>query len=67
MLERLPVVLKLVPISASEKKYIDHIKLEFSSTDNHVRIVEIHETDGDFTQIKFFNTGINIPIKEDIF
>jgi outer membrane lipoprotein-sorting protein len=67
VLEENPVTLKLVPLSVSEKKYIDHISLIFSSTENYVSAIEIHEAGGDYTQIKFFDMTINKPLQEDLF
>jgi outer membrane lipoprotein-sorting protein len=67
VLEENPVTLKLVPLSVTEKKYIDHIKLVFSSTENYVTTIEIHEAGGDYTQINFIDMTINKPIQEDIF
>jgi len=67
ILEETPVTLKLVPLSKTEKKYLDHIRLIFSSTENYVSTIEIHETDGDYTQINFIDMTINKPIQEDIF
>jgi outer membrane lipoprotein-sorting protein len=67
VLEENPVTLKLVPLSVAEKKYIDHIKLIFSSTENYVSTIEIHEAGGDYTQIKFFDMTINQPLQEDLF
>jgi outer membrane lipoprotein-sorting protein len=62
-----PVTLDLVPLSVTEKKFIDHIRLIFSSTEDYVIAIEIHEAGGDYTQIKFINMTINNPIQEDIF
>ena len=67
VLEENPVTLKLVPLSVTEKKYIDHIKLIFSSTEDYVSSIEIHEAGGDYTQINFIDMTINKPIREDIF
>jgi outer membrane lipoprotein-sorting protein len=67
VLEENPVTLKLVPLSVTEKKYIDHIKLIFSSTEDYVSSIEIHEVNGDYTQINFIDMTINKPIQEDIF
>ena len=61
------VVLKLVPVSSSEKKHVDHIRLTFSETDAHVSEVEIRETGGDYTVIRFINTAVNSPLEEDLF
>lgn len=67
VLEKMPIALKLTPVSDAEKEHIDHIKLVFSKTDDHVTIVEIHETDGDWTRIRFTNTVINNPIPAHLF
>jgi outer membrane lipoprotein carrier protein len=67
VLEETPVILKLVPLSVTEKKYLDYIKLIFSSTEDYVSSIEIHETGGDYTQINFIDMMINKPLKEDIF
>jgi outer membrane lipoprotein-sorting protein len=65
--EEKPITLKLVPFSAAEKKYIDHIKLVFSSTENYVTAIEIHEADKDYTQINFIDMAINEPMGEEVF
>jgi len=65
--EETPVTLDLVPLSATEKKYIDHIRLIFSITEDYVSVIEIHEAGGDYTEIKFINMTINNPIQEDVF
>ncbi len=67
VLEENPVTLKLVPLSVTEKKYIDHIKIIFSSTEDYVSSIEIHEVNGDYTQINFIDMTINKSIQEDIF
>src|SRR4030042_1069170 len=67
VLEENPVTLKLVPLSVTGKKYIDHIKIIFSSTEDYVSSIEIHEAGGDYTQINFIDMTTNKPIQEDIF
>jgi len=62
-----PVVLKLVPRSATEKKYLNHIRLAFSSTGDYVNAIEIHEAGGDYTLLTFINMAVNQPLEEDIF
>jgi outer membrane lipoprotein-sorting protein len=62
-----PIVLKLTPVSNGEKKYLDSIRLIFSSTENYVSAIEIHEPGGDYTLIKFFDMKINNPLQEDLF
>jgi outer membrane lipoprotein carrier protein len=67
VLEDAPVILKLIPLSATEKKYLDYIKLIFSLTEDYVSAIEIHETGGDYTRINFIDMAVNKPLQEDIF
>jgi len=62
-----PVVLRLVPLSATEKKYLAFIRLIFSATEDYVSGIEIHEAGGDCTLINFYNVRINEPVQEDLF
>lgn len=62
-----PVVLKLVPLSTAEKKYLDFIRLIFSVTEEYVSGIEIHEAGGDCTLINFHDVKLNEPLPEDIF
>jgi outer membrane lipoprotein-sorting protein len=62
-----PVVLKLTPRSNVEQKYLDYIRLVFSSSENYVSVIEIHEPGGDYTYIKFLDMKINMPLQEDLF
>jgi outer membrane lipoprotein-sorting protein len=67
VLEENPVILKLIPLSVTEKKYLDYIKLIFSTTEDYVSTIEIYESGGDFTRINFIDMAVNRPLKEDIF
>lgn len=62
-----PVDLKLDPKSAREKKYLDHLRIVFATDASHVSTVEVHEPDGDFTAIRFFNTQINAALPDSLF
>jgi outer membrane lipoprotein-sorting protein len=62
-----PVSLKLVPLSSTEKKYLDYIKLIFSPAEDYVSAIEIHEAGGDYTRISFINMAVNMPLQEDTF
>jgi outer membrane lipoprotein-sorting protein len=62
-----PVDLKLVPIRSQEKKYLAHFRITFTADASHVNAVEVHETGGDFTRIRFFNTIINTPLANTLF
>ena len=41
-----PIVIKLLPLSPMEKKYIESIVLTFSETENYVKRIEINEMTG---------------------
>jgi len=62
-----PVILKLVPLSVTEKKYLAFIMLIFSATEDYVNAIEIREAGGDYTKINFIDMVINGPLQEDIF
>ncbi len=67
VLEDSPAVLKLIPFSATEKKYLEYIKLTFSTMEDYVTTIEIHEAGGDYTQINFTDIAVNKIFQEDIF
>ncbi len=62
-----PVTLKLVPLSATEKKYLEYIKLVFSPEDDYVIAIEVHESGGDYTLITFVGMAVNTLLQEDAF
>lgn len=62
-----PVTLKLVPLSVTEKKYLEYIKLVFSPEDDYVTAIEVHESGGDYTRITFVGMAVNTPLQEDTF
>ncbi|MBW2431136.1 MAG: outer membrane lipoprotein carrier protein LolA [Deltaproteobacteria bacterium] len=62
-----PVDLKLVPVRSQEKKYLAHFRIAFTADASHVKAVEVHETGGDFTRIRFYNTIINTPLPDTLF
>jgi outer membrane lipoprotein-sorting protein len=62
-----PADLKLVPLLAQMKEHVDHLRIVFAPDSRHVALIEITESDGDFTRIRFFNTHINRPLPDDLF
>jgi outer membrane lipoprotein-sorting protein len=62
-----PVALKLVPRATSEQDYLHHLRIVFADDLSHVRMVEIHEADGDFTRIRFENIVVNGPRRKELF
>jgi outer membrane lipoprotein-sorting protein len=60
-------MLKLVPLSAQEKKYVAYLNIAFSQDWAYVASVEIHEKSGDYTRISFSNTLVNEPLPKGLF
>ena len=60
-------LLKLIPLSSQEKKFLTHITIAFSEDWTHVRSVELHEKGGDFTRFRFLNTLLNPSLPKDLF
>lgn len=67
VLEKSPVKLKLVPLSAAAAGFIDHLEIVFAADGHHVQVVEVHEKDGDYTRMRFVDTVINSPLSKDLF
>jgi hypothetical protein len=62
-----PIVLKLIPRSSKENKYIDYLLISFEIDTEYVNAVEIVERGGDSTGIKFVHMVVNNPLQEDLF
>ena len=62
-----PIILKLVPRSSKEKKYIDHLRISFEAGTNYVHVVNIREKGGDSTRIEFFDLVVNSPLQQGLF
>ena len=62
-----PIILKLVPLSSKEKKYIDHIRISFEPGTNYVHTVNILEKGGDSTRIEFFDITVNSQLQQGLF
>ena len=62
-----PIVLKLVPKSSKEKKYIDHILISFEADTHYTNAVDIVEKGGDSTRLTFFNMLINNSPQKELF
>lgn len=62
-----PADLKLVPLFAQMKEHVNYLRIVFSEDSRHVALIEITESDGDFTRIRFFNTQTNPALPDDLF
>jgi outer membrane lipoprotein-sorting protein len=62
-----PVDLKLIPLLPQMKEHLDHVRILFAADARHVVLIEVMESDGDFTRIRFSNTYINLPLSDDLF
>ncbi len=67
VLNESPAALRLEPRSAVTAGFLHHLLINFSTDGRHVRSVELHEKDGDFTRIKFVNTVVNKTLQADLF
>lgn len=67
VLNESPAALRLEPRSAATAGFLHHLLINFSTDGRHVRSVELHEKDGDFTRIKFVNAVVNKPLQPDLF
>jgi len=65
--EEKPVTLKLTPRDAAASGGLDHMFISFSSELTHVETIDIRETDGDYTLIRFSGTVINGPADKGLF
>jgi outer membrane lipoprotein-sorting protein len=62
-----PAVLKLVPKSVQEKKYIDHFLVSFEADTHYANAFAIIDKGGDSTHITFFNMIINSAPRKELF
>jgi outer membrane lipoprotein-sorting protein len=67
VMEETPHSLKLIPLSAREKKFLAYTTITFSEDWTHVRSVALHEKGGDFTRLRFLNTLLNPSLPKDFF
>lgn len=62
-----PVTLNLSPLSKTDPGGITRMLISFSPELSHVETVDIQETDGDSTRIRFSDAVINGPANEALF
>nr|WP_287410798.1 outer membrane lipoprotein carrier protein LolA [Pseudodesulfovibrio sp.] len=62
-----PVTLRLVPKSSALKSVVSHLRIEFSPNAKSVSVVELHDVDGDYTRLSFYETLLNPSIPEGVF
>lgn len=62
-----PVILELRPRSEIAKEFLAHLVVSFTHDNSTVSSLELHETDGDFTRIRFKDAQINTPIPPKTF
>jgi outer membrane lipoprotein-sorting protein len=65
--EESPFLLKLIPLSFQEKKFLAYITITFSEDWTYVRLVELREKGGDFMRLRFMNTLLNPALPKDLF
>jgi outer membrane lipoprotein-sorting protein len=62
-----PVVLELRPKSETAREFLERIVVTFSADRTTVSELELHETDGDYTVIRFTGVRINAALPQTIF
>lgn len=62
-----PVILELQPKSQVAKEFLTNLIVTFSENKRTVSELELHETGGDFTRIRFTETVVNAPLPETTF
>lgn len=67
VLEDSPVSLRLEPLAGPAGGFLSHLLVAFSADGRHLKSVELHEKDGDFTRIRFQNTAVNRQLDADLF
>ena len=67
VISRNPPVVRLVPATKAEKRYIDHLTITFSEDRSYVRVVDIQTKDKDIVSTAFVNTSINPPLPKEVF
>ncbi len=61
-----PVRLRLDPLFDTAG-FLEYLQIQFAPDGRHVQQVEVHETDGDFTRLRFENAIINQPLAAELF
>lgn len=67
LIDRTPVVLRLIPKKGLADGFLDHLVIAFAPGGRHVHRVEVHEQGGDFTRITFHTTRVNEPLSDNLF
>ncbi|MBI9080490.1 MAG: outer membrane lipoprotein carrier protein LolA [Pseudodesulfovibrio sp.] len=62
-----PVTLELCPRGDAAKEFLKYLTVTFSADNRTISLLELHETDGDFTRISFDNPRINDILAEKTF
>lgn len=62
-----PVTLELRPRGDMARQFLSHLTVGFAPDRNTIELLELHETDGDFTRISFNNPTINSALDETTF
>jgi len=65
VLDETPISLRLEALDPMAREVVDHLVVVFAPDARHVRVVEVHEGDGDFTRITFTDASINTPLPTD--
>jgi hypothetical protein len=67
VISRNPPIIRLLPVTKAEKRYLDHLTITFSEDRSHVRVVDIQTKDQDTISTTFVNTSIDPSLPVDAF
>jgi len=67
VVSRNPPVIRLIPTTKAEKRYLDHLTITFSEDRSYVKMVDIQTKDKDIIGTTFVNTSINPPLPKEVF
>jgi outer membrane lipoprotein carrier protein len=67
ILGKAPIDLKLVPLAEQVRKHLAHIRIVFAADARHVDTLEIQETGGDMSRVRFTDVVLNDPLPVSLF
>lgn len=67
LLQKKPAVILLTPHAVDMQDYIQSLQVTIAEGGQHVEMVKMNESDGDYTTIRFSNVVTNTPLGKNLF
>lgn len=67
VMETEPLALRLLPTGKAIKEFLKYMLVRFATGGNTVEVIELHETDGDWTRITFISPRLNEILAAPLF